>query len=162
MMRCSQSTVRPARADGLFRVPITLLLSLSLYATATGTDQDIHRPLSAKDSAFVRNTVNTTLCPCGCGNYLPGSINKPVCFGCSVGKAEIARMEEGLATGHSRGEMLMQIRESIIIDVFADYSDPAKDDLGPCNESRCRNGPASRSSSDSRTHRDRPPGCGRC
>jgi predicted DsbA family dithiol-disulfide isomerase len=99
---------------------IVLLISIPTSNAATRAPVPT---LTAKDSAFVKSTINSTLCPCGCGNYLPGSRSKPTCFGCSVGKAEIARLEEGLAAGDSRVALLMQTKESIIIDVFADYSD---------------------------------------
>lgn len=99
---------------------VVFISSSMLFAT----DQAPRSALTAKDSAFVKRIINTTLCPCGCGNNLPGSVNSPVCFGCSVGKSEIARLEEGLATGHARAELMIQMQEVIIIDVFSDYSDP--------------------------------------
>ncbi len=99
---------------------VVFISSSILFAT----NQAPRSALTAKDSSFVRNIINSTLCPCGCGNNLPGSANSPVCFGCSVGKSEIARLEEGLATGHARAELMMHLQEIIIIDVFSDYSDP--------------------------------------
>ncbi len=50
------------------------------------------RQLTADDSAFVREVVDNNLCPCGCGNYLPGSSQTRACFGCAVGTSEIARV----------------------------------------------------------------------
>jgi hypothetical protein len=81
------------------------------------------RQLTADDSAFVRKVIDENLCPCGCGNYLPGSSQTRACFGCAVGTAEVARMIDGLKAGRSHAQILLSIRSGIIIDVFADYTD---------------------------------------
>lgn len=62
-------------------------------------------------------------CPCGCGRYLPGSNHAPACFGCSVGKTEISRVSEGLRDGRQPAEIILELGESGLIDVFADYTD---------------------------------------
>lgn len=63
-------------------------------------------------------------CPCQCGKYLPGSSNLHVCFGCSVGKAEISYVLESLESGKETSEIVMNIDSPIIIDIFADYTNP--------------------------------------
>lgn len=63
-------------------------------------------------------------CPCGCGSYLPGSRNEPACFGCSVGKAEISRVLEALVAGRSQGDIAMELNETVLVNVFADYTNP--------------------------------------
>ncbi|MFQ5685899.1 MAG: DsbA family protein [Candidatus Scalindua sp.] len=63
-------------------------------------------------------------CPCQCGKYLPGSSNLPACFGCSAGKAEISYILESLESGKETGEIVMNLDSPIIIDVFADYTNP--------------------------------------
>jgi len=61
-------------------------------------------------------------CPCQCNNYLPGSSNLPACFGCSVGKAEISYVLEGLESGMKTTEIIMNLNSPVIIDIFADYT----------------------------------------
>ena len=63
-------------------------------------------------------------CPCQCGKYLPGSANLPACFGCSAGKAEISYVLESLESGMKTGEIILNLDSPIIIDIFADYSNP--------------------------------------
>ncbi len=63
-------------------------------------------------------------CPCQCGNYLPGSSNLPACFGCSVGKAEISYVLDDLSSGAEIIEIMMSLNSPVIIDVFADYTNP--------------------------------------
>lgn len=122
-MGIGRATLRYRQMTLLASIAIIGLVVITSSSKTFATDQAPRSALTAKDSAFVKNTINTSLCPCGCGNNLPGSDSSPVCFGCSVGKAEIARLEEGLATGHSRAELLIRSQEQIIIDVFSDYSD---------------------------------------
>jgi hypothetical protein len=62
-------------------------------------------------------------CPCGCGNALPDSGRAGACFGCSVGKAEVTFIRESLARGLTLGEVLVAMRESVVVEVFADYDD---------------------------------------
>ena len=63
-------------------------------------------------------------CPCQCGNYLPNSPNLPACFGCSAGKAEISYVLESLESGKETDEILLNLDSPIIIDIFADYTNP--------------------------------------
>ena len=63
-------------------------------------------------------------CPCQCGKFLPGSSNLPACFGCSAGKAEISYVLESLESGEKTTEIMLNIDSPIIIDIFADYTNP--------------------------------------
>jgi hypothetical protein len=63
-------------------------------------------------------------CPCQCGKYLPGSSTLPACFGCSVGKAEISYVLETLESGKKTTEIVMNLDSPIIVDIFADYTNP--------------------------------------
>jgi hypothetical protein len=63
-------------------------------------------------------------CPCQCGKYLPGSSTLPACFGCSVGKAEISYVLESLESGKETTEIVMNLDSPIIVDIFADYTNP--------------------------------------
>ena len=63
-------------------------------------------------------------CPCQCGKFLPGSSNLPACFGCSAGKAEISYVLESLESGKKTTEIMLNIDSPIIIDIFADYTNP--------------------------------------
>ncbi len=63
-------------------------------------------------------------CPCGCGSALPGSGRATSCFGCSVGKAEVTFIRESLASGRPLAEILIALRELVLVEVFADYSEP--------------------------------------
>ncbi len=62
-------------------------------------------------------------CVCGCGNHLPGSSHAPVCFGCSVGKADLAFIREALAAGRTPEQILLELADPILVEVFADYDD---------------------------------------
>ncbi|NOG83542.1 MAG: hypothetical protein EX341_14295 [Candidatus Scalindua sp. SCAELEC01] len=76
----------------------------------------------------IMETANEILadrsCPCLCGRSLPGSPNPPACFGCSAGKNEISYVLESLEAGKKPQEIIMDLNSPIIIDVFADYTDP--------------------------------------
>ena len=63
-------------------------------------------------------------CPCQCGKYLPNSPNLPACFGCSAGKAEISYVLESIESGKETDEILLNLDSPIIIDIFADYTNP--------------------------------------
>ncbi len=63
-------------------------------------------------------------CPCQCGKYLPNSPNLPACFGCSAGKAEISYVLESLESGKETDEILLSLDSPIIVDIFADYTNP--------------------------------------
>ena len=71
---------------------------------------------------FADEILANRKCPCQCNNYLPGSSNLPACFGCSVGKAEISYVLEGLESGMKTIEIIMNLNSPIIIDIFADYT----------------------------------------
>ena len=112
----------------------SLLVGLAVLMFGYGIGTDLAPPvvasekpsakqLTTDDSAFVRKVIDESLCPCGCGNYLPGSSQAHACFGCAVGTSEVARMIDGLKAGRSHAEILLSIRSSVIIDVFADYTD---------------------------------------
>lgn len=80
------------------------------------------------DLQEIMETANEILaersCPCRCGRFLPGSLNSPACFGCSAGKNEISYVLESLEAGKKPQEIMMDLNSPIIIDVFADYTDP--------------------------------------
>lgn len=99
-------------------VSILLLLMLPT-TTAEGLASD-GRP----EMEVAENILRNRHCPCGCGSYLPGSRNEPACFGCSVGKAEISRVLEALATGRSQGDIVMELNETVLVNVFSDYTNP--------------------------------------
>ena len=62
-------------------------------------------------------------CVCGCGTHLPGSRHAPTCFGCSVGKADLAFIRESLASGRTPQEIMLELTDPILVEVFADYDD---------------------------------------
>ena len=108
------------------RFSTTLLLGTCLALPGSSANAAAASPppsLTREDSVFAAKIISDHLCPCGCGNFLPGSSKARTCFGCSVGKAEVARLDEGLAADRSRVDLLLELQESVIIDVFADYSD---------------------------------------
>ncbi len=72
----------------------------------------------------LRRLVADQLCPCGCGNHLPGSTKGRACFGCSVGKAEVTFIREGLAAGREPAQILLDLQDPVLVEVFADYGDP--------------------------------------
>ncbi len=80
------------------------------------------------DLQKIMETANEILaerfCPCQCGRFLPGSPNPPACFGCSAGKNEISYVLESLEGGRKPEAIVMDLNSPIIIDVFADYTDP--------------------------------------
>lgn len=108
------------------RLSATLLLGTCLSlpgSAATAAANSPPKPLAKEDSVFAAKVISNHLCPCGCGALLPGGSRPGTCFGCSVGKAEVARLKEGLAEGRSRANLLLELQEPVLIDVFADYSD---------------------------------------
>ena len=76
------------------------------------------------DEARTQAIISSHFCPCQCGSYLPESDNSPACFGCSVGKAEVTFIRESIAKGRPVGEVLLALRETVLVEVFADYNDP--------------------------------------
>ncbi len=77
-----------------------------------------------KISKIANEILASRKCPCQCGKHLPGSSNLPACFGCSAGKAEISYVLESLESGKETDEILLNLDSPIIIDIFADYTNP--------------------------------------
>lgn len=116
----------------------TLVLSLATVhatepndpAAATGNDRErlaLEAEKLASEAGKVASDVGKlaagAYCACSCGNHLPGSHHAPTCFGCSVGKADLAFIRESLATGRPRREILLELTDPILVEVFADYDD---------------------------------------
>ena len=78
--------------------------------------------LSAVQEEKANEILANRKCPCGCGNYLPGSANAPACFGCSVGKTEISKVIADIAEGRSPGDIMLDLGDPVLVDVFADYT----------------------------------------
>ena len=79
--------------------------------------------LAKGNSEAFKKIIAGRKCPCGCGRYLPNGPNEPSCFGCSVGKAEETRILEALAAGIEPIDIIIELNEPVIVDVFADYTD---------------------------------------
>lgn len=79
-------------------------------------------PARASDPA--QEILDGQLCHCGCGNPLPGSAEAGACFGCSVGLADVSFVRESLAAGRAPAEILVSLSDPVLIEVFADYTDP--------------------------------------
>lgn len=82
------------------------------------------RPPPAHASDPAREILDGQMCHCGCGNPLPGSGEARACFGCSVGLAEVTFVRESLAAGREPAEILVSLSDPVLIEVFADYTDP--------------------------------------
>jgi hypothetical protein len=95
-------------------VGAVLVMSLAGFGAAEPTD-----PATAE----VERLAAGAFCVCGCGNHLPGGPHASVCFGCSVGKADLAFIQEGLAAGRTPEEILLELADPILVEVFADYDD---------------------------------------
>ncbi len=95
-------------------VVAVVLVGLGGFRAAEATD-----PAAAE----VERLVAGASCVCGCGSHLPGGSHAPVCFGCSVGKADLAFIEEELAAGRTPKEILLELADPILVEVFADYDD---------------------------------------
>ena len=91
-----------------------LVIGLAGFRAAEPTD-----PAAAE----VERLAAGAFCACGCGNHLPGGPHAQVCFGCSVGKADLAFIHEGLAAGRTPEEILLELADPILVEVFADYDD---------------------------------------
>ena len=76
------------------------------------------------DGAQMQAIISSHFCPCQCGTHLPGSDRPPACFGCSVGKAEVTFIRESIAAGRPIGELLLALKQTLLVEVFADYNDP--------------------------------------
>ena len=110
-----------------------MLLSISVLAfgvalTVTGLRATSVRaaetPAQESLSPEVIEIIKDRFCPCGCGRFLPGGPTEPSCFGCSVGKAEVTRVVEGLAAGRRPADMILELGEPVTVDVYSDYTDP--------------------------------------
>ena len=91
-----------------------LVAGLARFGAAEPTD-----PAAAQ----VERLAAAAFCACGCGNHLPGGPHAQVCFGCSVGKADLAFIHEGLAAGRTPEEILVELADPLLVEVFADYDD---------------------------------------
>jgi hypothetical protein len=100
-------------------------LSLVLGSSLVVSQLSIRRPNADTDTdaKTAEEILSNRRCPCGCGRYLPGSRNSPACFGCSVGKTEISRVLEALAAGRNPADIIVGLNETVLVDVFADYTD---------------------------------------
>jgi hypothetical protein len=109
-----------------------LLLVIAIFISeAVPVTQSIYPECEAVETIqqdevieLVNEVLANRKCPCQCGKYLPGSPNLPACFGCSAGKAEISYVLESLESGKETTEIMMDLDSPIIVDVFADYTDP--------------------------------------
>ena len=101
-----------------------LILALGLNEFVFTKDNSAQSTRDAtSDAAIAQSILAERYCPCGCGNFLPGSANLPACFGCSVGKAEITRVLEGLAAGRIPEDIIDELNEKVLVDVFSDYTE---------------------------------------
>ncbi len=107
-----------ARGAGL----LALLFGAASLVAAAGTSGGT--PGTATQARAIRALFDEVRCPCGCGNYLPESSNQPACFGCSVGRAELEYIAEGLAAGRTPKQLLLELARPVLVNVFADYTDP--------------------------------------
>lgn len=108
-----------------------LLISVIFFFEVVPGTQAIYPECEAEETIqqdeyieLIDEILANRKCPCQCGNYLPGSSNLPACFGCSAGKAEISYVLESLESGKETGEIVMNLDSPIIIDIFAEYTDP--------------------------------------
>ncbi len=110
-----------------------LLISVIFIFEAMPVTQSIYPECEAQETttsqedeiiALVEEILANRKCPCQCGKYLPNSPNLPACFGCSAGKAEISYVLESLESGKNKDEILLNLDSPIIVDIFADYTDP--------------------------------------
>lgn len=117
---------------------IRVLLSISALAfgaalIATGFRATSVRAADTPEqeslSPEVIEIIKNRFCPCGCRRFLPGGSTEPSCFGCSVGKAEVTRVVEGLAAGRRPADMILEFGEPVTVDVYSDYTDPALQEL---------------------------------
>ncbi len=114
-VKCPEAGAPGGRTRAGWLVAAVLVMGLAGFRAADPTE-----PAAAE----VERLVAGAFCVCGCGNHLPGGLHAPVCFGCSVGKADLAFIREGLAAGRPSEEILLELTDPILIEVFADYNDP--------------------------------------
>ena len=120
-LRGSEGRVK-RRWNGTRRWPgaaVSGLMALLLLPSSHAGSED-HEP--AGDA--LRKLLAQHTCPCGCGNKLPGGGRDLECFGCSVGKSEASFIREGLAAGRRPIDIMMDLNEPALIEIFADYTDP--------------------------------------
>ena len=108
-----------------------LLISVIFVFEAVPVTQSIYPECEAEETiqqdeiiGLAEKILTNRKCPCQCGKYLPNSPNLPACFGCSAGKAEISYVLESLESGKETDEILLNLDSPIIIDIFADYTNP--------------------------------------
>ncbi len=108
-----------------------LLISVIFFIEVVPVTQSIYPECEAEETIqqdetieLVEEILANRKCPCQCGKYLPGSPSLPACFGCSAGKAEISYVLESLESGKETDEILLNLDSPIIIDIFADYTNP--------------------------------------
>lgn len=119
----------PAAETARFLVPPVVLLSFFLMQAGpppcrAEDGRTVFSFLNSAENAEALRMIDNFGCPCGCGRNLPGSSKEPACFGCSVGKAEVSFIAEGLASGLDRLGLIARLSSPVLIDVFADYTDP--------------------------------------
>jgi len=114
------------------RTFILLVTAIFIFGAVPVT-QSIYQECEAQETAtaqqdeiieLVEEILANRKCPCQCGKYLPNSPNLPACFGCSAGKAEISYVLESLESGKNSDEILLNLDSPIIVDIFADYTNP--------------------------------------
>jgi hypothetical protein len=114
------------------RTFLLLIIVIFIFEVLPVT-QSFYPECEAEETATIRQKESIELadeilaerkCPCQCGKYLPGSSTLPACFGCSAGKAEISYVLESLESGMKTTDIMMNLDSPIIIDVFADYTNP--------------------------------------
>jgi hypothetical protein len=108
-----------------------LLISVIFVFEVVPVTQAIYQECEAEETIqqdeiieLIEEILANRKCPCQCGKYLPNSPNLPACFGCSAGKAEISYVLESLESGKETDEILLNLDSPIIIDIFADYTNP--------------------------------------
>lgn len=105
-------------------ISVLLLIALKLsHAPAYSADKKKSGKVGDDKSEIVQKIIEDRFCPCGCGKFLPGSRHRAACFGCSVGKAEVTRVIEGLSAGRQPDEIAKELNEPVLVDVFSDYTD---------------------------------------
>ena len=105
------------------------VLGLAVFLSAAmglASQVEVSPPADLRSEEIVRTRaiLSSHFCPCQCGSYLPGSDRSPACFGCSVGKAEVTFIRESIASGSSVADLLLALNQNVLVEVFADYSDP--------------------------------------
>ncbi len=117
--------VRLNRYSMILLISAALLFLSLIVIDIVSSRPDSGQPTVAAKSAeaIAQSILAERFCPCGCGNFLPGSTKSPACFGCSVGKAEISRVRERLAAGLIPEDIIKELNERVLVDVFSDYTE---------------------------------------